>query len=68
MQGKIIDYENNYCLYEYFDKNIIKNVNSDYLNRTAIIYKNKSISYAKINETIIKINKEIMIYPIQWLG
>ena len=59
MQGKIKDYKNIKTLYEYFEKNIIKNETHCYLNKSAIIYKNKALSFYELNENVIKINNYI---------
>lgn len=57
MQGKQISYDNNKCIYEYFEQNIAKN--NEYLSKTAIIYKSKTLTYSDVNKLVIKINNYI---------
>ena len=59
LQGKIKDYKTTDTLYEYFEKNIINNDTNCYLDKNAIIYKNKILNYNQVNENVIKINNYI---------
>jgi hypothetical protein len=59
LQGKIKDYKTTDTLYEYFEKNIINNETNCYLDKNAIIYKNKILNYNQVNENVIKINNYI---------
>jgi acyl-coenzyme A synthetase/AMP-(fatty) acid ligase/acyl carrier protein len=57
MEGKIIDFDNNYNLYEYFSK---ISLNQSILNRKAIISnENTFLTFDQLNKNIIKLNNYI---------
>ena len=57
MEGKIVDFDNNYNLYEYFSK---ISLNQSILNRKAIISnENTFLTFDQLNKNILKLNNYI---------
>jgi len=59
MQGKKIDYVNDICLYDYFEKNVISK--PSLMIRKAVFYKDKSLTFNDINSQVIQINNYLGI-------
>ncbi|CAF1055777.1 unnamed protein product [Brachionus calyciflorus] len=57
MRGKSVDYNLSRSIYDFFDEQIIQN--ECLLNKTAIIYKSKSLTFRQVQDLITKINQFI---------